>query len=181
MKYFIDCEFIENGKTIDLISIAITADDGRELYLQNTECKFNRASIWVKKHVFPSLRSFDTKRLKPCLGPHDAPSGHTIWASRRQIAADIFRFVGENMPEWWGYYSAYDHVVLCQLFGPMIELPDGWPMWTNDLQQWASQLGISSLESRIPPNNEHDALSDARWNQKAWHYLQARAALKDIS
>lgn len=30
MRYFLDCEFIEDGRTIDLISIGIVAEDGRE-------------------------------------------------------------------------------------------------------------------------------------------------------
>ncbi len=32
MKIFYDAEFIEDGVTIDLISIAMVAEDGRELY-----------------------------------------------------------------------------------------------------------------------------------------------------
>ncbi len=31
MRYFLDTEFYEDGKTIDLISIGIVAEDGREL------------------------------------------------------------------------------------------------------------------------------------------------------
>ena len=37
MRYFYDCEFIEDGTTIDLVSIGIVAQDGRELYLVSTE------------------------------------------------------------------------------------------------------------------------------------------------
>ncbi|HVX56933.1 MAG TPA: hypothetical protein VHA37_04325 [Candidatus Saccharimonadales bacterium] len=40
MKYFLDTEFIEDGKTIDLISVGIAAEDGRTLYLQNADCIF---------------------------------------------------------------------------------------------------------------------------------------------
>ena len=43
-KYFLDTEFIEDGKTIDLISLGIVCEDGRELYLQNSECEFQKAS-----------------------------------------------------------------------------------------------------------------------------------------
>lgn len=35
----------------------------------------------------------------------------------------------------FGYYSAYDHVALCWLFGKMIDLPKGFPMYTIDLKQ----------------------------------------------
>src|SRR6266545_3223216 len=35
MKIFYDTEFLEDGRTIELISIGMVADDGRELYLVN--------------------------------------------------------------------------------------------------------------------------------------------------
>lgn len=178
MKVFYDCEFIEDGSTIDLISIGMVTEDRRELYLQNNECRFKQANGWVRSHVFPSLRYFDAKRMRPLDGPYDAPDARSVWASKSGIASSIERFIGDDAPEWWGYYSAYDHVALCQLFGPMMSLPQGWPMWTNDLQQWHYQLDTfhdyPSLSDR--PNcsaitGEHNALNDARWNRDAWHHL----------
>lgn len=41
----------------------------------------------------------------------------------------------ELKPEFYGYYSSYDHVTLCWLFGKMIDLPEGFPMYTIDLKQ----------------------------------------------
>ena len=55
MKYFFDTEFSENGSTIDLISIGIVAEDGREFYAQNSECKFDNANDFVWRNVFPHL------------------------------------------------------------------------------------------------------------------------------
>ena len=49
MKYFLDTEFIEDGKTIDLISIGIVAEDGREYYAINSECDFPKANDWIKE------------------------------------------------------------------------------------------------------------------------------------
>jgi hypothetical protein len=55
MKYYFDTEFIEDGKTIDLISIGIVADDGREYYAINENCDFSKASDWVKENVIAKL------------------------------------------------------------------------------------------------------------------------------
>src|SRR5690606_6289618 len=43
-------------------------------------------------------------------------------------------FIPNKYPniELCGYYSAYDHVALCWLFGKMIDLPTGFPMYTID-------------------------------------------------
>ena len=42
-RFFIDTEFVEDGKTIDLISIGIVCEDGREFYAVSTEFDGGRA------------------------------------------------------------------------------------------------------------------------------------------
>ena len=69
MKFFYDTEFIEDGKTIDLISIAIVAEDGREYYAISKEFKARRASFWVKENVLKYLPPrrpsyYDSPRIK---------------------------------------------------------------------------------------------------------------------
>jgi hypothetical protein len=147
-RYFIDTEFIEDGKTIDLISIGIVADDGREFYLENTEIDLAQANDWVKANVLPHLR-----------GPH---------GSRSYIAKQIIGFVGQS-PEFWGYYADYDWVVLCQLYGRMIDLPESWPMFCMDIKQLAVSLGNPTLPKQ--ESTEHHALADARWNRDVYNFL----------
>lgn len=52
MKYFLDTEF--NGYRGDLISMALTATDGRELYLLTHRLPME-VIPWVKDHVIPVL------------------------------------------------------------------------------------------------------------------------------
>jgi hypothetical protein len=77
-------------------------------------------------------------------------------------------------PEFWAYYGDYDWVVLCQLFGTMMDLPKGWPMMCMDLKQLAVHLGCSMLPPQYMTdfNPEHHALNDARWTKYAhdWVY-----------
>ena len=51
MRYFYDCEFIEDGRTIELVSIGVVAEDGREFYAVSTEFDPERAGSWVRRHV----------------------------------------------------------------------------------------------------------------------------------
>ena len=55
MRYFYDTEFIEDGRTIELISIGVVAEDGREYYAVSTEFDPERAGSWVRAHVLPKL------------------------------------------------------------------------------------------------------------------------------
>ena len=153
MRFWFDTEFIEDGRTIDLISIGIVAEDGREYYAEAAECDLSRASDWVKQNVLPHLRG----ETKP----------------RAQIAAEIVAFVGEQ-PEVWAYYAGYDWVALCQLYGRMVDLPKGWPMFCLDIKQVAHELGNPELPRH--GEGEHDALSDARWNRTAWQLLRSGAS-----
>lgn len=42
MRYFFDTEFHEDGQTIDLISIGIVAEDGREFYAVSRDAQLHR-------------------------------------------------------------------------------------------------------------------------------------------
>ena len=148
MKYWFDTEFIEDGKTIDLMSIGIVAEDGRTFYVECEECDLSRASEWVKQNVIPHL------------------TGDTM--PRSVIAKKIQAFMGEK-PEIWAYYADYDWVALCQLYGTMMELPKGWPMYCRDLKQWCDQLGNPRLPEQ--GKGEHHALADAQWTKHAWEFL----------
>jgi hypothetical protein len=153
MRYWFDTEFIEDGKTIDLISIGIVSEDGREFYAQNSECDHSRASDWVKENVIAKL----------------APRKHDL-LSLAAIRSGVLDFVGATKPEFWAYFADYDWVVLCQLFGTMMDLPKGWPMYCRDVKQLCDGLGNPDLPAQM--EGEHHALADARWTREAWNYLQ---------
>jgi hypothetical protein len=151
MRFFLDTEFIESGphRPIELISLGMVADDGRELYVENWECPWNEANEWVKANVLPHLK-----------GPR------MTLASIKTILLD---FVGQEKPEFWGYYADYDWVVFCQIFGNMTDLPKGWPMFCRDLKQLAMDKGNPKLPEQ--ESAEHNALNDALWNRKAYQFL----------
>ena len=238
MKYFLDTEFLEGtqktlfGKTkptIDLISIGIVCEDGREYYAISKD--FNLKEAWnrydikieqvsgdmrnhypsgikhkvywlrenVLKNIFPEkvgMNYIQFKRLVNHFGK-----------SNEQIAKEIKHFVAnrpiENNKEQWildydtkdvqfyGYYADYDWVVFCWLFGKMIDLPKGFPMYCIDLKQTLDEKVINHLERWNFPTfrfedgikklkehenypkqtNEHNALADARWNYELYKFL----------
>lgn len=166
MKYFYDTEFIEDGKTIDLISIGIVAEDGREYYAISTEFKAKRASDWVKENV---LKHLPPQRVNPMYESPRLVEESRAWKSRQRIKEDIINFIGDDKPEFWAYYADYDHVALCQLFGKMIDLPKGYPMYTRDIKQLCDSVGNLPLPEQ--GKGEHHALADARWTKQAYEFL----------
>lgn len=168
MRIFYDTEFIDDGRTIDLISIGMCKENGETLYLQNSLCAYWRANEWVKTNVYPHLMDFDKEKFSPQNSPMNL-----YWALPSEIAEAVTYFChppeGERL-ELWGYYSAYDHVALAQLFGSMIDLPRFFPMYTRDIKQWCDQLGNPHLPEQT--GEEHNALQDAMWVRQAWEFLR---------
>jgi|ERR1700691_202392 len=151
MKYFLDTEFIEYPNTIHLISIGIVAEDGLEFYAENKDIDWDLASDWVKKNVRPNLKG-----------------GNSI-LSLENIKIKILEFIGNDTPEFWGYYCSFDWVIFCWIFGPMINLPNGWSKFCNDLQQLCLNKGNPCLPKQI--SNRHNSLDDARWNFDIYKFL----------
>lgn len=156
-RFFLDTEFSECGPRvpIQLISIGIVSEDGREFYAENSECDWNACNSWVKENVFPHLS-----------GPR-----YTL----ATIATRIREFIGNAAPEFWGYYADYDWVVFCQIFGAMIDLPEGWPMFCLDLKQLCIEQGNPNLPKQ--QSTEHHALNDARWNKAVYNFLTRLSGL----
>lgn len=157
MRYWFDTEFIERGpdEPIRLLSIGIVSEDGRELYCEVRDSdRFIREDFqrfgdpWLTENVLPHLTS--------------------VGMPRNEIAWRICEFVGDDKPEFWAYFADYDWVVLCQIFGRMIDLPKGWPMHCLDLKQRMKDRGFE--RERLPEQGdaEHSALNDARWTRDAW-------------
>ena len=162
MRFWFDTEFIEDGKTIDLLSIGVVSEDGRSYYATNGDADLSKASPWVQENVIPQLNTFSDRGT------------YSLNVSRETIRDDVLAFVGTDKPEIWAYYADYDWVVLCQLFGTMMDLPKGWPMYCRDVKQLCDEQGNPPLPEQ--GKGEHHALADAKWTKLAWEYLSQGAA-----
>jgi hypothetical protein len=162
VRYHYDCEFIEDGATIELVSIGVVDETGREFYAVSTEFDPSRAIPWVRRNVLDKLPS----------------PGDPAWRSRERIRADLYAFLiepGEPI-ELWAWYAAYDHVVLAQLWGAMPGLPREIPRFTHELAQRWEDAGRPPLPGS--GSIRHDALADARHNLARWRAIDAALATR---
>ena len=212
MKYFLDTEFLEGTQkkwfgqtkpTIDLISIGIVCEDGREYYaiskdfnLKEAWNRFQRKEqtmfekqnafkgkkeYWIRdnvlKSIYTELEKKEIDNYKGFTDPiYDLELSFNYSClkrlikkygkSNKQIAEDIkdFVFKGQgqkirfdNSIQFYGYYSDYDWVVFCWLFGKMIDLPSGFPYYCRDLIQMEHEIDskLSTVmvdTAKIPEN-----------------------------
>lgn len=160
MRYWYDTEFYEDGSTIELISIGIVSENRRGLYLENEDFDWTRVpkDHWLWENVYPHL-TFEEGILLP----------------KWKIADAVRWYITDNgwsyNNELWGYYSSYDHVVLAQLFGRMVDMPEGVPWFTMDVKQECVRRGLDP--NTIPQTSTaHNALNDALWTKEVWEWLQ---------
>ena len=143
MKYWIDTEFIAKPYTIDLISIGIIADDGREFYAESSEVDWSKASLWTLENVRPQLNGKGMKR--------------------EEIGYAVRQFTnGDEHPVFWGYFPAYDWVAFNWLFGSMDELPFHYPQLCLDIKQWAIELGDPELPHQLGAGTTRCSTTDGR-------------------
>ena len=154
MRIYLDTEFLDNGITIELISVGLVKSDGSTLYLENSEFDWNRSCVsgWLRKNVKPYLQ------------------GGSSSATRSEIAQRVVEFVGPQ-PEFWAYFADYDWVVICQLYGRMLDVPKGWPTLCMDLKQEMMRLGKARHDLPVQISVAHNALNDAIWVKDAHEHL----------
>ena len=232
-NYFIDTEFHEHKKpvkflgitiaqvwTIDLISIGIVCEDGRTYYAMNRDLNLKHAkkNKWLKENVLDKLPA--KQELYPPYGSPRLLQESMRWLPMEQIRQEVIDFCGgkpdsdeggsfysyyaNGTPIFYGYYADYDWVVFCWIFGTMMQLPNGFPMFAKDLKQMLDdkltdfQISLGEVTKGEPtekdreatfdeklkwlksqPNyptqkNEHNALDDANWNFKLFQFIKER-------
>jgi|DEB0MinimDraft_6_1074348.scaffolds.fasta_scaffold20035_2 hypothetical protein len=156
MRYYLDTEFYETPGSIELISLGMVSEDGRELYFETPESrKLSQQTPWLFDNVLPHLKAkYDVERAND--------------VEQKKLILD---FIGDDKsPEFYGYYADYDWVVFCWIFGRMIDLPEHFPMYCIDLKQI-----LDAAELRIPdsmkPVSTHDALEDARYHKRIHDWI----------
>lgn len=206
MKYFFDTEFIEGfrkplfGKRshfIDLISIGIVAENGKKFYQISCEYNYNDADDWVKENVILPLylqtvsgdarNRFTVENFHKFYGLTNKQKADAVKEFVYQTSGINNHDTIENWDEvkskfpleFYAYYADYDWVVFCSLFGRMIDLPKGFPMYCKDLKQYFDDAQITQrYDLKQQPNypkqdNEHNALDDAKWNFELFKFLQS--------
>lgn len=198
-KYFLDTEFHERSlnllgnnfenNTIELISIGIVREDGKELYAVSKDFDIEQVfeNDWLLTNVLSGILN-DMKKdylKKPYNAQFKSKEENLELAkflinsfalSNEEIKHQILDFIGEDIkPEFYAYYASYDWVIFCWLFGRMIDLPPRYPMYPADLKQMMDAKGLDSEWKRAncpDPKGGHNALVDAKWNLKLFNAIE---------
>jgi hypothetical protein len=178
-------------------------DEGKKLY---------RKVYWIRENVlkpiwhdligmegFPeegksNVYSFTYKEFKKLLNKY-GKTNKQIAEEIKEFCLEVPRIQEHGNPKFYAYYADYDWVAFCWLFGKMIDLPKGFPMYCIDLKQtidyFENNIKLRKQNDSIEPNsiwntittykehpnypkhtNEHNALADARWNLELYEFIE---------
>lgn len=193
MKYFLDTKIIESIKkvnsdttgvlkpqmvsipTIDLISIGIVCEDGREYYAVNSECNTKYANHWVKETILSKIPEYN--KSYDDLKGQDGRYSKTI----QEIRDEILFFTGQKdvvpqKPIFYAHNASYQWVAFRWIFGMTRNQPLNYPMYCRDLKQTLDELGGGLQNNKNYPKrtNEHNALDDAKWNFELFKFLKVQ-------
>lgn len=174
---FYDAEFHEDGTHIDPLSIGMCCEVNGELRKLYLVQHLHPCELRDQVEAHPFLRANVLQEVDRAMAAGETVSDMEM---RDQVLQFVRRAANDSAPDLaatrddvqlWGYYSAYDHVLLAQLFGTMMDLPEPIPMFTMDIRQEMARLGVNRDQL---PNCEgaHNALVDAEWNMEALRYLR---------
>ena len=173
-----DSEFIDTGRLIHPISIGFVRDDGEELYrIWDTPLIISGAVVdpWHRENTVPSLPLIVHDEVN-WEWDENHPDIECV-KDKKEIRQDVEYFLHEASVKGgdlrlWAWYAAYDHVLLAQIWGKMIDFPSWMPMFSHDIKQEHVRLG----EPELPRQKDgvHNALADARHNRVR------REALREI-
>lgn len=172
MKYFLDTEFNQTVDPVELISLGIVAEDGREFYGTAAGFREEACDDWLKTNVLPALDILPPNfRFDPM---DSSKSRYCPKATLSVMRTYLENFIGIDRDiEFWGYYADYDWYLFTRFWGFM-NMPKHFPKLCFDIKQYQHQLegikGKITLPKAFKP--EHHALVDARWNKHAYEFLQ---------
>jgi hypothetical protein len=181
MRVYMDWEFLETADddVIHPISVALKAEDGRELYAIFADLPLESITghEWLMTNVMPHLP------FTPSGGGYDLDLEHpdaVLVKPRDIIAWEVASFFEEtSQAQLWGYYCSYDFVLLARLYGGMLRMPPGMPRYIHDLEIVLQAQGdTTSLENLVmtpDPSQCHHALEDVRHLRRVHTYLQTIA------
>lgn len=170
MRYFMDWEFDEDGVRVNPISVALVCEDGRELYLINSEYDLSRfadndrTAVFLRNNVLPTL-PVKVGLIDPYAWDVEHPHYDVHVFHRAAMRAQILHFMRARLGvvELWADYGVYDMMCLNQLWGRMIDKDPILPYYCNDLQQTLRSFQINPVSlPQQDPETLHNALGDAR-------------------
>ena len=152
MRIFFDMEFTGLHQATSLISIGITAENGKEFYAEIEDFDKKYISMWAKEHVLSNL------------------VGKNV-IKRKELKDKLTRWLEQfDEVEVWSDCLAYDWVLFCQIWGGAKHIPHHVYYIPFDICTLMLAKGVDpdidreefAGKAQFDHTRKHNAMHDAR-------------------
>lgn len=185
MRLYFDTEFTGLHQGTTLISLGIISEDGRTFYAEFTGYDKTQVTSWIQENVIENLL-FKTLQMEPC--------ADVDYKNRSVEVLGREYFVKARLAEWLRQFDSiqfvsdvchYDFVLLAELFGGALKLPENVSAACHDINQdIASFYHISERAAfdksrediveeslQVIDGQKHNALYDAKVIKAIYEYI----------
>ena len=191
MMLYFDTEFTGLHKNTTLISLGIISDSNKVFYAEFTDYDKSQVNEWITKNVIQNLKFNDHDVFVKCTDDYTYVKGDTDL-----IKSELLKWCNQfKSIQFVADVSHYDFVLLCELFGGALDLPNNISPVCFDINQELARVNkitckeafeidrceyINQIENnfesdlckhiRLQPTS-HNALEDAIRTRELFHLL----------
>jgi hypothetical protein len=172
-KLFFDTEFTGLHKFTSLISIGITSECGKSIYIEVEDYDKSQVDEWIAENVIPHTGEPVVSSL------NYTQTAVAYILKHEEIGAVIRLWINTYFQdvEIWSDCLAYDWVLFCDLFGGALNLPKNIYYIPFDICTLMKMKGVDPDINReefcgeTEPGMKHNALHDAMIIKKCYDKL----------
>lgn len=186
MRLYFDTEFTGLHQGTTLISLGIISEDGRTFYAEFTDYDKAQVTPWIQENVIQNLSFKDLQLLEQHADVDYKNRSVGLWGREY--------FVRANLSEWLKQFDSvqfvsdvchYDFVLLAELFGGALKLPENVSAACHDINQDIagfyhiseraafdkSREEIVEESLQVIDGQKHNALYDAKVIKAIYEYI----------
>ena len=156
-QIFYDAEFTGLHQSTTLISIALSADDGREFYAEFSDFNHEQCDDWIKENVLSLTQWINKPDTQPFVEKTDDLS--LCFGDSEFIKEALLVWLSDyDSIEIWADCLAWDWVLFCELFGGALSLPKQIFYMPFDLVMLFKCKGLDADTPRLEFAKKHGAI-----------------------
>jgi len=180
MKVFFDTEFTGLHQNTTIISIGLIKETGKTFYAELTDYDQKQVDPWIHDNVISRLKYRNGELLKKAKNKHalnflgyvacafESDGDYEVQGHRPFVAGQLKAWLSEDKIEMWSDCLSYDWVLINQLWGHALKIPDNIYYIPFDICTLFKAYGIDpdinreEFSGMTDGTEKHNALWDAK-------------------
>ena len=185
MRLYFDTEFTGLHQGTTLISLGIISEDGRTFYAEFTDYDEAQVTPWIQGNVIQNL-IYSNRLLEPHTNVDYKSRSAEVFGPRHYVRTKLYQWLNQfDFIQFVSDVCHYDFVLLAELFGGALKLPENVSAACHDINQDIAEFYHISERAAFDKSREeiveeslqvidgqkHNALYDAKVIKAIYEYI----------